>query len=303
VIGSKLLEDERNGREATGTRGQLIGRGVIGGSLETPPIDDPTTIAVLRIFAALRPFISQQQIGDPSADREVASAFHVKRQFNGRDSSGAVAVTAPETAAPTIAEKVGNQTHGSFLQEADGRKLGRGANEPRALCACPDAHGACTYFCIYGCIANIMVFPTKEHIPMTDFVPTRAIHARKSFAQKTRRDSRAAACLVAAMFGKGPSFSEDADGNRIRAWQPRELQRFTNDDLRAAISNRVAVTESEMLGTVPPSAIKYCTTKGWLRAHGTSGIYFVTARAARELDLPARFRGGQHHGKRIRFAA
>jgi hypothetical protein len=57
-----------------------------------------------------------------------------------------------------------------------------------------------------------------------------------------------------------------------------------------------------VLDTIPPSAIKYCLTKKWLRPHGNNGFYFVTETAAFDLKLPRKFKGGQHHGHRIRFA-
>lgn len=138
---------------------------------------------------------------------------------------------------------------------------------------------------------------------MSDFIQTRTIRARKSYAAKTGQTSRQATILAKAMFGEGPKFHEDENGFLIREWQKEDLLKWTFDELRDALANRVAVESGEVLGTVPPSAIKYCVTKLWLRAHGNAGLYFVTAKAARELDLPVRFRGAQHHGRRIRFAA
>jgi len=138
---------------------------------------------------------------------------------------------------------------------------------------------------------------------MTDIILTRTVKSRKSHAAKTGMDTRAAKTLAGAMFGKGPAFHEDEDGNMIREWKSSESSSYSNDDLRQAISNRVAVEHNEMLGTIPPSAVKYLVTKGWLKPHGTAGLYFVTAKAARELDLPVRFKGGENHGRRIKFAA
>lgn len=40
-----LLIEKAEGREAVGTRGQLIGRGIIGSSPEKPPINGTATIA------------------------------------------------------------------------------------------------------------------------------------------------------------------------------------------------------------------------------------------------------------------
>jgi hypothetical protein len=53
------------------------------------------------------------------------------------------------------------------------------------------------------------------------------------------------------MFGEGPRFHDDEDDHVIREWQKRELPSYTNADLRQALSNQVAVTDAEMLGTVP----------------------------------------------------
>ena len=56
-----------------------------------------------------------------------------------------------------------------------------------------------------------------------------------------------------------------------------------------------------MLGTVPPSAIKYAVTKGWLVPNACKSLYRVTLKGAIELDLPLRFKGGDHHGRKIPF--
>jgi hypothetical protein len=136
---------------------------------------------------------------------------------------------------------------------------------------------------------------------MTDLTMNRVVRARKSHAAKTGLDTRAARSLIGAMFGAGPRFHEDEDGNVIREWQPADMQRYTNADLRLALSNRVALTDAEMLGTVPMSAIRYCVTRGYLRPHGTGGLYFVTETGAHDLKLPRRFRGGVHHGRKIKF--
>jgi hypothetical protein len=137
---------------------------------------------------------------------------------------------------------------------------------------------------------------------MSDLQMTKRVRARKSHAARTGMDTRAARSLISAMFGAGPRFHEDEDGNLIREWQKHELHSSTNADLREALQNRVAVTDSKMLGIVPPSAIKYSVTKGWLRPHGKNGLYFVTQAGAIDLKLPRRFKGGVHHGRKIRFA-
>ena len=94
-------------------------------------------------------------------------------------------------------------------------------------------------------------------------------------------------------------FVEDEDGNNIRVWKQSESSFYTNADLKACLSNRVAVEANEILGTVPPSAIEYCVTKGWLIPHGS--LYRVNLKAALELDLPMRF-CGRFNGRKIPFA-
>ena len=150
-------------------------------------------------------------------------------------------------------------------------------------------------------MVSIETLPTETAV--SDLVLTRTVRSRKSHAAKTGADSRAAKTLASAMFGQGPAFTEDADGHLIRTWTREESYRWTFDDLRSVIANRVAVEPGEMFGTVPPCAVTYCVNKGWLKQHGNGGLYFITAKCARELDLPVRFRGGLHHGRRIRFAA
>ena len=129
---------------------------------------------------------------------------------------------------------------------------------------------------------------------------TRKPRSRKSYAARTGMDARSAKVLVKAMFGEKPEFFEDADGNRIRKWKPSESSSYSNADLRDCLCNRVAVEPGDMLGTVPPSAIKYCVTKGWLIPHGA--MFLVTRKAAFELNLPLRFKG-IHNGRKIPFAA
>jgi hypothetical protein len=53
---------------------------------------------------------------------------------------------------------------------------------------------------------------------------------------------------------------------------------------------------------IPPSAIKYCVTKGYLIPNDNRTLYRVTAKAALELVLPRTFKGGALHGRRIPFA-
>jgi hypothetical protein len=138
---------------------------------------------------------------------------------------------------------------------------------------------------------------------MTDLPLIRTVKSRKSHAAKSGMDTRAAKTLVGALFGKGVEFFEDEDGNLIREWTREESYHWTFEDLRSVLRNRVAVEPGEIIGSVPPSAVKYCTGKGWFKKHPTAELYFITARCARELDLPVKFKGGQHHGRKIPFVA
>ena len=124
---------------------------------------------------------------------------------------------------------------------------------------------------------------------------------KKSFAARTGQNARGTELIVNAIYGAGPAYHEDADGNMIREWQQSDLLKWTFDQLRDVLTNRVAVTDSEMLGSVPPSAIKWSLNKGWLLAHGNGGLYHITEKAALELNLPMRFKG-IHGNRRIPFA-
>ena len=132
---------------------------------------------------------------------------------------------------------------------------------------------------------------------------TRKPRSRKSYAARTGMDARSAKVLVKAMFGEKPEFFEDEDGNLIRKWLPSESSSYSNENLRDCLRNRVVVEPNEMLGIVPPSAIKYCVTKGWLVPNASKTLYSVTLRGAIDLNLPLRFKGGPSHGRKIPFAA
>ena|ERR1700722_11359852 len=136
---------------------------------------------------------------------------------------------------------------------------------------------------------------------MSELVISRPIRARKSYEARTGMNSRANRILVAAMAEK-PVFKEDDNGNLIREWQKKDEQRFTNAQLADCLRNRVAVEPGEMLGTVPPTAIKYCVTKGWLVPNASASLYTITLKGAIDLDLPLNFKGGKHHGRKIPFA-
>ncbi len=123
---------------------------------------------------------------------------------------------------------------------------------------------------------------------------------RDAFAARTGMDKRSAKILVAAHIVKPETF-EDEQGNVIRVWKSAEMSSYSNADIASTLRNRVAVEPNEMLGTVPPSAIKYAVTKGWLVPNACKTLYRVTLKGAIELDLPLRFKGGEHHGRKIPF--
>jgi hypothetical protein len=128
----------------------------------------------------------------------------------------------------------------------------------------------------------------------------KARRARKSYEARTGMNTRAAVILAKALVVK-PATVEDDNGNVMRVWLPSEANSYTNQMLADCLRNRVAVEPNEMLGTVPPSAIKYCVTKGWLIPNENKTLYRVTAKAALELVLPRTFKGGVHHGRKIPF--
>jgi hypothetical protein len=129
---------------------------------------------------------------------------------------------------------------------------------------------------------------------------TAAVHA--AYAARTGMDKRSAKILVAAHIVKLETF-EDDQGNVVRVWKSAEMSSYSNADIASTLRNRVAVEPNEMLGTVPPSAIKYCVTKGWLVPNACKTLYSVTLRGAVDLNLPLRFKGGAFHGRKIPFAA
>jgi hypothetical protein len=123
--------------------------------------------------------------------------------------------------------------------------------------------------------------------------------ARKSYADRTGMTSRANVIMVAAVIVPVEKI-EDENGNVMRVWKANEMQRFTNSDIASCLINRSAVEPNEMLGTIPPSGIKYAVTKGWLAPNASRTLYRVTMKGAIDLDLPLRFKG-QFAGRKIPF--
>jgi hypothetical protein len=111
--------------------------------------------------------------------------------------------------------------------------------------------------------------------------------------------ARSSIILAAALIVKPETF-EDENGNTIRVWKSAEMSSYSNADIAGCLINRVAVEPNEMLGTVPPSVIKYAVTKGWLVPNSDRTLYRVTLKGAIELDLPLRFKG-KFKGRKIPF--
>ena len=118
---------------------------------------------------------------------------------------------------------------------------------------------------------------------------------RKSYAERSGMTSRSARILASAITEK-PVFIEDADGHLIRQWKPEEMQRYGNDEIKSELRFRHVVELEDLLETIPPSAVKYCCSKGWLRKDA-GGWFLVTKKAAADLGLPL-----NHQGRKVRFA-
>jgi hypothetical protein len=125
---------------------------------------------------------------------------------------------------------------------------------------------------------------------------------RAKYERRTGMNTRASIITAKALIVK-PETVEDDCGNIVRVWQKSELLSWTFEQLASTLRNRVAVEPNEMLGTVPPSAIKWATNKGWIVPNTSKSLYSVTLRGAIDLNLPLRFKGGTSHGRKIPFAA
>jgi hypothetical protein len=134
---------------------------------------------------------------------------------------------------------------------------------------------------------------------MTSKTTRKKSRARKSYEDRTGLSTRAAKTLIAAHFTK-PETKEDDNGNVIRVWKSSEMSSYSNADIASCLVNKVAVEPNEMLGTVPPSAIKYAVTKGWLLPNASQTLYRVTLKGAIELNLPMHFKG-VNGGRKIPF--
>jgi hypothetical protein len=143
--------------------------------------------------------------------------------------------------------------------------------------------------------------PQKRKVPqMPALTASKKTRARKSYEDRTGMGKRSNIIMVKAIFTK-PETTEDSEGNVLRTWKSSEMSSYSNADIASCLVNRVAVEANEMLGTVPPSAIKYCVTKGWLIPNAGKTLYLITLKGAIDLDLPMKFRG-KLNGRKIPFA-
>jgi len=97
-------------------------------------------------------------------------------------------------------------------------------------------------------------------------------------------------------FNEAVEFIQDEDGNAVRQW-PANMQSYTNEDMKRALSRRRAVERHELLEQVPPTAIGYMQTKGWIQRDPRGAFFYVTRKAWLDLGLPSHDR----QGRKIRF--
>jgi hypothetical protein len=136
---------------------------------------------------------------------------------------------------------------------------------------------------------------------MSSPTQTRKTRARKTYADRTGMNSRASISLVKGLYEKVQT-TEDDNGNVMRVWKSSEMSSYSNADIASCLRNRVAIEANEMLGTVPPSAVKYSVTKGCLIPNESKTLYRITIRAAIELGLPMHFKG-KLNNRKIPFVA
>ena len=114
---------------------------------------------------------------------------------------------------------------------------------------------------------------------------------RKTYSDRTGATGRGAKILAKAMTEK-PEFAENANGDLVRVWKKEDLQRFTHDDIAAALLGLRVIEEDDMIERVPGTAVKYAVTNGWLmRDPKIASILWVTVKGAAALKLPATVRG------------
>jgi hypothetical protein len=106
---------------------------------------------------------------------------------------------------------------------------------------------------------------------------------RRTYAQRTQ--SKAGQVLAKTLFRK-IEHTLDAAGNEVRVWHADELQSYKDEDIARALRGARAFEWHELMEWIPPSAIKYARTRGWLLQQGD--LYFVTDKAAKAFSLPRR---------------
>lgn len=118
----------------------------------------------------------------------------------------------------------------------------------------------------------------------TDLVLPRVVHRRKSYEDRTGLSSRAARITLKAV---NAEFIYTEDGVLQRVWKPEEMQSYKNEDIRKWLLGNRVVEADTALQYVPPSAVKYAITKGWIRKDLQGRPFFwITKAAAIDLGLP-----------------
>ena len=118
------------------------------------------------------------------------------------------------------------------------------------------------------------------------------VRRRTTYAQRTRQLSRGAKVLCQAV-NDGPVFIEDQDGNRIRQWTREEVRHWRQFDVAPALTRTRIVEIAQLFGDIPLSAIKNAIYNGWIVKDPQAPFYWVTKKAQRDLNLPAKDRMGR----------
>ncbi|HET6233671.1 MAG TPA: hypothetical protein VFE41_01695 [Acetobacteraceae bacterium] len=121
------------------------------------------------------------------------------------------------------------------------------------------------------------------------FVMPKTVRRRSTYEQRTRQLTRGAKVLCQAV-NDGPVFIEDQDGNRVRQWTREEVRNWRQFDVAPALTRTRIVEIAQLLGDIPLSAIKNAIYNGWcwIVKDQKAPFYWVTKKAQRDLNLPAK---------------
>ena len=110
--------------------------------------------------------------------------------------------------------------------------------------------------------------------------------ARKSYDERTHRSTRDGIIAAGIVNDQGPERVVNRFDEEVFAWRSRDMQRFTNADLRSWLTGIRVTDPDEAIAEVPPSAFRYAVTKGWLRKDRAAPFYWITKKGGMELNLP-----------------